>query len=38
VPTFVIADPDPALTGLRAILGDPDRFVFKSAGWQRPRD
>jgi glucokinase len=37
VPTFVIADPDPALTGLCAILGDPDRFVFKSAGWQRPR-
>jgi glucokinase len=37
VPTFLIADPDPALTGLRAILADPDRFVFKSAGWQRPR-
>jgi glucokinase len=37
VPTFLIADPDPALTGLRAILADPDRFVFKSAGWQRQR-
>ena len=37
VPTFLIADPDPALTGLRAILAEPDRFVFKSAGWQGPR-
>jgi glucokinase len=37
VPTFLVADPDPALAGLRAILADPDRFVFKSAGWQRPR-
>jgi glucokinase len=37
VPTFLLADPDPALTGLRAILADPDRFAFKSAGWQRAR-
>ena len=35
VPTYLIADAHPALTGLRAILADPDRFVFKSAGWQR---
>jgi glucokinase len=37
VPTFLIADPDPALTGLRAILAEPDRFVLKTAGWQRDR-
>ena len=35
VPAFLITDPDPALTGLRAILAGPDRFVFKTAGWQR---
>ncbi|HEX8166845.1 MAG TPA: glucokinase [Beijerinckiaceae bacterium] len=35
VPTFLIADPDPALTGLTAILAEPDRFVFRSAGWRR---
>jgi glucokinase len=36
VPTFVIADPEPALAGLRAILAEPERFIFASAGWQRP--
>jgi glucokinase len=35
VPTYLIADPDPALTGLRAILADPDRFAFRSVGWER---
>ncbi len=35
VPTFLIADPDPALTGLCAILADPGRFTFRSAGWRR---
>lgn len=35
VPSYLIADPDPALTGLRAILADPDRFLFSSAGWER---
>ncbi|HEX8663523.1 MAG TPA: glucokinase [Beijerinckiaceae bacterium] len=35
VPTFLIADPDPALTGLRAILAEPERFLFRSAGWER---
>ncbi|MFL5123090.1 MAG: glucokinase [Microvirga sp.] len=35
VPTFLIADPDPALTGLCAILADPGRFTFRSAIWRR---
>lgn len=35
VPTSLVVDPDPALTGLRAIVADPDRFAFKSAGWER---
>jgi glucokinase len=35
VPTFLIADPDPALTGLRAMLAEPGRFIFRSAGWER---
>jgi glucokinase len=38
VPTFLIADPDPALTGLCAILADPGRFTFRSAGWRRGSD
>lgn len=37
VPTYLVADPDPALTGLEAIVADPDRFMFKSAGWERGR-
>lgn len=37
VPTCLVADPDPALTGLRAIVAEPDRFAFKSAGWTRRR-
>ena len=35
VPTFLVADPDPALTGLHAILAEPGRFAFRSAGWER---
>jgi glucokinase len=35
VPTWLIADPDPGLVGLCAILADPDRFAFGSAGWSR---
>jgi hypothetical protein len=35
VPTCLIADPDPALTGLHAILTEPGRFLFRSAGWER---
>jgi glucokinase len=35
IPTFLIADRDPALTGLRAILAEPGRFLFRSAGWER---
>jgi glucokinase len=35
IPTFLIADPDPALTGLRAILAEPGRFAFRSVSWER---
>ena len=35
VPTFVITGPEPALTGLRIIVAEPERFEFGSVGWQR---
>jgi glucokinase len=33
IPTFVIMDPEPALTGLCGIAASPDRYIFDSQIW-----
>lgn len=35
VPVFVIVNREPALQGLAALVTNPERFVFRSQGWQR---
>lgn len=36
IPSAVIVDPEPGLTGLRRLATDPDRFLFDVREWRRP--
>jgi glucokinase len=35
IPTFVVTDPEPGLTGLAAFAADPQRFIIQSQAWAR---